>query len=418
MSVSIRPESPHLLPHLDRLLRRIEALESPLIQIWGWPGTGRTALLEAFLDRQGSSAIGLPLATFDNREMLRAAVEEAYEGGARWLVASGEPGERLAEAARWLRPSQRLVFAGGRRWSEASLPLAVIPPQEMLLSKEELASLWHLLTGLAPDSGILRGLCASGEGWYRPLRLAIDATGGPGLEDATPDLLLDFAPIRFFLRHEVLEVFSDDERKLLLSSPEDAWRVLEPWGYWVEGKEGDRPPRLLAAALDRERRRRTSRRGPTPAVPEVEPSEARPVYVLGLLGASVAKQRGPEGERDLDCRLRRSFQVLAYLASSPGLQAGREELIEAVWPTEGERTIERNFHPTLSHLRRALEGGRKGEGPSPLLFRSGVYRLNTEVTWEIDTIELTRLVEKGKELKTQEDLEGAAEAWRAAWKLY
>jgi DNA-binding SARP family transcriptional activator len=417
--VSIRPESTHLLPHLDRLLRRIEALESPLIQIWGWPGTGRAALLEAFLDSQGSSAVGLPLGVFDSREMLQAAVEEAYEGGARWLVASGEPGDRLAEAARWLRPGQRLVFAGGRRWSEASLPLAVVPPQEMLLSKEELASLWHLLTGLAADSGILRGLCASGEGWYRPLRLAIEATGGLGFEDATPDLLLDLAPVRFFLRHEVLEVFSEDEKRLLLSSPEDAWRVLEPWGFWVEGQERDRPPRLLAAALDRERRRRAARRETAPVAADfVEPSESRPVYVLGLLGSSVAKQRGPEGERDLDCRLRRSFQVLAYLASSPGLQAGREELIEAVWPTEGERTIERNFHPTLSHLRRALEGGRKGEGPSPLLFRSGIYRLNTEVTWEIDTIELTRLVEKGRELLAQEDLQGAAEAWRSAWSLY
>lgn len=418
--MSIRPESSHLLPHLDRLLRRIGTLESPLVQIWGWPGTGRAALLEALLERHGSSAVGLPLGAFDGRDTLRNAVEEAYEAGARWLVASGEPGERLAEAARWLRPGQRLVFAGARRWSEASLPLAVIPPQEMLLSKSELASLWHLLTGLAPAPGILRGLCAAGEGWYRPLRLAIEATGGLGLEDATPDLLLELAPVRFFLRHEVLESFSEDERELLFSNPEDAWRVLESRGFWVEGEERDRPPRLLAAALERERRRRAPRRETALAAPPsaVETPDSRPVYVLGLLGTAVARQRGPEGERELDCRLRRSFQVLAYLASSPGLEAGREELIEAVWPTEGERTIERNFHPTLSHLRRALEGGRKGEGLSPLLFRSGIYRLNPEVTWEIDTIELVRLVEKGKELHAQEDFEAAAEAWRSAWKLY
>lgn len=414
--MSTRPESSHLLPHLDRLLRRIEALESPLIQVWGWPGTGRASLLEAFLDRQGPFAVGLPLGAFEEPEILRAAVEEAYEGRARWLVASGEPGERLAEAVRWLRPGQRLVFAGGRRWNEASLPLAVIPPQEMLLSKEELASLWHLSTGLAPDSRILRELCEASEGWYRPLRLALDATGGFGLENATPDLLLDLAPVRFFLRHEVLDAFPESERALLLAEPEEAWRVLEPWGFWVEGKEEDRPPRLLAAALDRMRRRRAGRREAAPAPAEVPGS--RPVYVLGLLGSSIARQREQDGERELDCRLRRSFQVLAYLASSPGLQAGREELIEAVWPTEGERTIERNFHPTLSHLRRALEGGRKGEGLSPLLFRSGIYRLNPEVTWEVDTIELTRLIERGKELLTQDDVEGAAEAWKSAWRLY
>ncbi|HSN87860.1 MAG TPA: BTAD domain-containing putative transcriptional regulator, partial [Thermoanaerobaculia bacterium] len=179
------------------------------------------------------------------------------------------------------------------------------------------------------------------------------------------------------------------------------------------GAERDRLPRLLAAALDRERRRRSGRREAAPAGPE-----EKPVFVLGLLGSTIAKQRTPEGERDIDYKLRRSLQVLAYLASAPGLEANREELIEAVWPTEGERTIERNFHPTLSHLRRALEGGRKGEGPAPLLFRGGIYRLNPEIEWEIDVIELSRLIDRGRELQEKEDLQGAVEAWQTAWKLY
>jgi LuxR family maltose regulon positive regulatory protein len=94
-------------------------------------------------------------------------------------------------------------------------------------------------------------------------------------------------------------------------------------------------------------------------------------------------------------------------------------VIEAVWPNEGEETIERNFHPTLSHLRRALEGGRKGEDkPAPLLFRNGVYRLNPEVTWEIDVIEFSRFAEQGREAAGRDQIEAAAEAWRQAWKLY
>ena len=183
-------------------------------------------------------------------------------------------------------------------------------------------------------------------------------------------------------------------------------------------------PRLLAAALERERRRRRppSRAGRRRAHGGrgAGPAEAPPpVYVLGLLGSPIARQRDEEGERDLDWRLRRSFQVLAFLASSPGLQAGREELIEAVWPTEGERTIERNFHPTLSHLRRALEGGNRGKDrPAPLLFRNGVYRLNPEVGWEIDALEFIRLADEGKELAGRGDPEAAADAWQRAWKLY
>jgi DNA-binding SARP family transcriptional activator len=109
--------------------------------------------------------------------------------------------------------------------------------------------------------------------------------------------------------------------------------------------------------------------------------------------------------------------VLAFLASSPGLEAGREEMIEAVWPTEGEHTIDRNFHPTLSHLRRALEAGKK-DGLPPLLLRGGVYRLNPEIGWEIDALEFSSLVEKGRRLASRGNAAEAAEAWRRAWSLY
>lgn len=421
-------ESSSLLPQVDRLLRRIEVLESPLVHVWGWPGTGRGALLEALLERERRFALGLPLAAFDSDDALRGAIEEAHGQGARWLVAHGDPGELLARTERWLRPGQRLVFASGCRCRGASLPTAVVPPQEMLLSLEEVASLWHLLTGVDPGRDAVRALCAASDGWYRPLRLALEATGGAGLEGVTAEGLLEVSPVRLFLRHEVLDAFSEEQKELLLAAPEerpaggseDGWRLVESRGLWVEGEERDRLPRLLAAALDRERRRRPGRREADPAAVAgaVEAADERPVYVLGLLGSFIAKQRTAEGERDVDYRLKRSLQVLAYLASSPGLEANREELIEAVWPTEGERTIERNFHPTLSHLRRALEGGRKGEGPPPLLFRSGVYRLNPEVDWEIDVIELARLIERGKGLLERENLEGAVAAWQAAWKLY
>ena len=127
--------------------------------------------------------------------------------------------------------------------------------------------------------------------------------------------------------------------------------------------------------------------------------------------------RSPGTEVELDCRLKRAFQVLAYLASSPGLEAGREDLMEAVWPTEGERTIDRNFHPTLSHLRRALEAGRKDETP-PLLFRKGVYRLNPDLIWEIDALELDRLVKEGRGRLDRGDAPAAAQSWESAWRLY
>lgn len=434
-------ESLHLYPQVDRLLGRIESLDAPLVQLWGWPGSGATVVLEALLARHGRWAVALPQAALAGEEALREAIAAAQEEGARWLVANGALSESwCSEAELWLLPGQRLIFAAGRRGAPSSLPRGIVPPQEMLLVDREIAELWHLLTGgdLSPaDAGSLR---EATDGWYQPLRRAIETTGGMDLLGASPEALLEFPAVRRFLRHEVLDLFSEEERALLLEAPdvrpeaggagEDAWRLLEEHGLWVEGVEHDAMPQLLAAALERERRRRRPRpRSAAGSAVHVPASGAAdgpgrgdsgpPVYLLGLLGSPVARQRDEEGERDLDLRLRRAFQVLAFLASSPGLQAGREELMDAVWPTEGERTIERNFHPTLSHLRRSLEAGTKGKGrPSQLLFRNGVYRLNPETVWEVDALEMTRLVEEGKERAGHGDLEAAAETWRRAWRLY
>jgi DNA-binding SARP family transcriptional activator len=427
-------ESLHLFPQTDRLLDRIETLESPLVQLWGWPGSGKMAVLEALLARHGSRAVPLPLAAVASEEALREALESAHEVGVRWLVATGGPAmERLAEAERWLRPGQRLVFASDRRRGPGAVSRDVVPPQELLLTSGEVISLWHVQTGLDLSPEVAEALLEATDGWYRPLCLALHATGGMGLTGAGPEEVLEVAAVRLFLRHEVMDAFPEEDRAFLLEAPEErpslgsageeAWRLLDERGLWIEGPERDRMPRLLAAALERERVRRRPARSraavSAPAAAAEGPIGNRPVYVLGLLGSPIARERDEEGERELDCRLRRSFQVLAFLASSPSLQAGREELIEAVWPNEGERTIERNFHPTLSHLRRALEGGRKGrDQPAPLLFRNGVYRLNPDVTWEIDVIELSRLADLGKQSAGRDEMETAADAWRQAWKLY
>jgi len=425
-------ETPHLLPQAERLVARLAALDTPLIQVWGWPGSGKSALLAAFLERQAGAATGLSLGALADTRSLRDAVEMAYAAGTRWLVAAGDPGEGLAEAARWLRPGQRLLFAGERRWRGSDLEVALLPPQDLLLGTGEVVALWELLIGSAPSPLTVRRLQEASDGWYRPLRLAIEATGGAGLEEVAPETLLEIPPVRFFLRHEVLGSFTAEELERALASPAErpdpddreggaAWALLESRGLWVEGGQRDRIPRLLAAGLLRERQRREARAGRSrPAAgAQVWSPEQRTAFILNLLGAPAARQRGPEGETPVECRLKRSFQILAYLASSPGLEAARDELIEAIWPTEGEQTIDRNFHPTLSHLRRALEGGRNSrDAPPSLLLRSGVYRLNPEFDWEVDVLELLRRVEEGKNLQTRGDLPAAAEVWRGAWGLY
>jgi DNA-binding SARP family transcriptional activator len=561
-------DATHLVPQAERLLRRIEGLEVPLVELWGWPGSGSSAVLQALLARQ--DVAGLALADLGPEEPARAALAAAT---ARRLVVAGDPAEYLDDLAGWLRPGQQLVFATRRRLRAGQLAVALLPPQELLLTVPEVARLWYLVCGKQPGAGTAETLWRASDGWFQPLRLALEATGGAGLETATAEQLLELSPVRLFLRHEVLDALPATERDVLLAAPRErpaageesgadggdaglgAWRLVDELGFWVEGGDRDRLPALLVACLDRERRRRRPRvetraersgaapaageavragaglgaategasygmgsadaghdadaldaarpeaaggargdggdgagsggdgrhgaslsgssggaarsgsgagaarsgsasgaagsrsgsrsgSGPARSGPGGDPSTAgaasvagaagavgladatapeaaaRQAYRVRLFGGPTVRQLTAEGEREVGWKLRRSFQVLAFLASSPDLQAGREELEEAVWPSDGERTIDRNFHPTLSHLRRALERQRGGSVPQPLLFRAGIYRLNPEIEWHIDLQDFNRLVAQGHELVARGEDGAAADCWQGAWKLY
>ncbi len=435
------PEATHLLPQAERLARRIEGLETPLIELWGWPGSGAAAVLQALLPRPGAS--GLALADLADESAARAALAAAEN---RLLVVVGDPGDRLAEIAAWLRPGQQLAFAGNHRRAGSALSVALIPPQELLLTAPEVARLWYLVSGRQPRDSAAQALWRASDGWFRPLRLAFEATGGTGLESATAEQLIEIQPVRLFLRHEVLDTLPAAEREGLLDAPRErppaadgeprGWAVADGLGLWVEDGDHDRLPALLFAYLERERRRRqrpkaargtaaaggggetakqplaprASARAPAPGV--------RPLYRVRLFGAPAVLQVGADGELEVSWKLRRSFQVLAFLASSPNLRAGREDLEEAVWPADGERTIDRNFHPTLSHLRRALERQERGAMPPPLLFRGGTYRLNPDIEWEIDLQEFNRRLAEGRELTGTGEEQAAADSWRRAWSLY
>src|SRR4029077_15299293 len=110
--------------------------------------------------------------------------------------------------------------------------------------------------------------------------------------------LLDIPPVRFFLRHEVLDSFTPEEKELLLderaAAGEAVWRLLEARGLWGEDDERARLPRIFAALLARERRRRAARSPAAPPAEERRPARPAPsglVYRLGLLGSPMAEAR-------------------------------------------------------------------------------------------------------------------------------
>ncbi len=143
----------------------------------------------------------------------------------------------------------------------------------------------------------------------------------------------------------------------------------------------------------------------------------KPTFEVFLLGPPRVVVNLPAERREVRWGLRRAFRIFAYLASTAGQQASRDELIEVGFPTETEATIERNFHPTLSHLRRSFHQA-WAEGAEPLIFRQGVYRLNPAIDWRIDTVDFESLARRAGQRAEAGELRAAIELWQAAWRLY
>jgi len=92
--------------------------------------------------------------------------------------------------------------------------------------------------------------------------------------------------------------------------------------------------------------------------------------------------------------------------------------VEALWPGAGEARVRRNFHPTLSHLRRSLEADLARPREPPLLLERGVYALNPALAWRIDAAELERLLAAGRECLERERVASAVAHWERARALY
>jgi DNA-binding SARP family transcriptional activator len=138
-----------------------------------------------------------------------------------------------------------------------------------------------------------------------------------------------------------------------------------------------------------------------------------------LLGRPSVRRLDPDGgEVEVEWRLRRALLVFAFLAAAPDLRAGKEELVEAVWPEADPETVRRNFHPTLSWLRRALAPAGERRRAAGVVARHGLYQLDPSAEWEIDRLEFERLVEAGGAGLHAGDAGAALAAWEAAWRLY
>ena len=92
-------------------------------------------------------------------------------------------------------------------------------------------------------------------------------------------------------------------------------------------------------------------------------------------------------------------------------------LIDTFWADSELDAIEKNFHPTISHIRKALNS-RQTFKQNFLVFRDGAYQLNPELSYSIDTEEFENLILGAEKAKRENDAETFRANFEAAHQLY
>lgn len=153
---------------------------------------------------------------------------------------------------------------------------------------------------------------------------------------------------------------------------------------------------MRIAALDEEfHRLLTSLSGSPAYLDEARHSGGPRKARAGALGASPAdltvRLLGPiEVYRDVErkipasaWKIKRALQIFCYVASSRSRRASKDRIVDALWGEARPSVIEKNFHPTISFLRRALNY-RHNVPKNFILYEGGAYLLNSAYRYDID----------------------------------
>jgi ATP/maltotriose-dependent transcriptional regulator MalT/DNA-binding SARP family transcriptional activator len=116
-------------------------------------------------------------------------------------------------------------------------------------------------------------------------------------------------------------------------------------------------------------------------------------------------------------KIHRALQVFCHLAATPDHRATRDRLADALWGDVRPSVIERNFHPTISFLRRALNHGHNVP-KNFILCERGAYQLNPAYRYDIDTETFEALVGSARRRAAKGDAAGAAADFDAAVAMY
>lgn len=116
-------------------------------------------------------------------------------------------------------------------------------------------------------------------------------------------------------------------------------------------------------------------------------------------------------------KIRRSLDLFCYLATSRNRRATKDRIVEALWGSARPAVIEKNFHPTISFLRRALNHAHSVP-KNFILFEKGAYLLNPAYTYEIDTELFEEAIRSAKGKASRGDARGGIAEYTVALALF
>ncbi len=114
---------------------------------------------------------------------------------------------------------------------------------------------------------------------------------------------------------------------------------------------------------------------------------------------------------------RRARDILCYIVSRRHHRAPKDTIIDTFWAEDNVATIEKNFHPTISHIRKALNSNQPLK-QNFIIYRDGDYQLNSEFSYRIDTETFERLISEGESARRERAYDRCIDCYEQAVGMY
>jgi LuxR family maltose regulon positive regulatory protein len=156
---------------------------------------------------------------------------------------------------------------------------------------------------------------------------------------------------------------------------------------------------------------------PVDAVPILATTERETDVTINMLGPiEVLREHGRRLAPDA-WTLSRALKILCFIASRQNHRATKDAIVETFWPDTRLEDIDKNFWPTVSYIRRALNSNQEVK-KNFIKYRENAYYFNPEFYYSIDTEKFERQIALAHDRRRQGDLEGSILAARQAAELY